>query len=289
VIVSVSTLLLNVVLTYGLLLGRLGLPDMGIPGAALAIAISRTLEAIILVTLVYLRGGPIAAPVSEMIRPGRDFIVAVFKPVLPVIITEILWSFGTTTYKMIYGKIGTDAIAAINIMEAVDLVAMVPFFALTGATSVLVGNSIGAGDNESAFRHALRSIGLGVVMALGLGGVILLMRDPVISLYRVTPETQEFTRHVLLVLGLFLWLRVSNMIQIISALRSGGDTWFSLLMDGCTIWVVGIPLAWVAAFVFKLPIGWVYLFVMSEETVKWIVGLWRVLSRKWIHNLAEAV
>jgi Na+-driven multidrug efflux pump len=86
-----------------------------------------------------------------------------------------------------------------------------------------------------------------------------------------------------------LWLRVSNMILFIGVLRAGGDTRYALVLDGFIIWIVGVPLAFVGGFVFHLPVYWVYLLVMSEELTKWILGMARYFSRKWIHNLAETV
>ena len=72
-------------------------------------------------------------------------------------------------------------------------------------------------------------------------------------------------------------------------MRSGGDTVFSLILDGFVIWLVGVPLAALGAFVFNLPIQWVYLLVLSEELTKFIFGLWRYFSKKWINNLTSVV
>lgn len=79
------------------------------------------------------------------------------------------------------------------------------------------------------------------------------------------------------------------MVLFVGIFRSGGDTRFAFLLDGVIIWVVGVPLAFIAAFVLYLPVYWVYLFVMSEEIAKWILGMYRFISRKWIHNLAQTV
>jgi Na+-driven multidrug efflux pump len=79
------------------------------------------------------------------------------------------------------------------------------------------------------------------------------------------------------------------MILFIGIMRSGGDTRLALLLDGVIIWVVGVPSAFIGAFVFHLPVYWVYLLVMSEELIKWVFALQRFFSRKWIHNIAHTV
>ena len=58
-------------------------------------------------------------------------------------------------------------------------------------------------------------------------------------------------------------------------------------MELCSIWLIGVPAAYVGAFVLHLPVYYVYLMVALEELAKAIVSLWRFLSRKWIHDLVN--
>ena len=95
--------------------------------------------------------------------------------------------------------------------------------------------------------------------------------------------------HVINIITLFLWVRVNNMTIVVGVLRAGGDTRFSLFLDGIIIWIVGVPMAYIGANILHLPVYLVYLCAMSEETAKWILGMWRYRSRKWINNLAAQV
>ena len=69
----------------------------------------------------------------------------------------------------------------------------------------------------------------------------------------------------------------------------GRDTRFAFIFDVGTIWLVGVPMAALAAFVLHLPVHWVYLFVMSDELTKSIAGVIRLVSKKWIHDLTTTV
>jgi Na+-driven multidrug efflux pump len=91
----------------------------------------------------------------------------------------------------------------------------------------------------------------------------------------------------MLVMGCTLWVRMFNFIVFIGALRAGGDTRFALLMEICSIWLIGVPAAYVGAFVFHLPVYYVYLMVMLEEISKTFISGWRYRSRKWIHDLVN--
>jgi Na+-driven multidrug efflux pump len=79
------------------------------------------------------------------------------------------------------------------------------------------------------------------------------------------------------------------MTTVVGILRAGGDTRFSLFLDGLIIWIVGVPMAYLGAFVWHLPVYLVYLCAMSEEATKWILGMHRYFSRKWINNLTVQV
>jgi Na+-driven multidrug efflux pump len=90
---------------------------------------------------------------------------------------------------------------------------------------------------------------------------------------------------MLIIMACFLWVRASNFMLFIGIFRSGGDTRFGFFLDVGAIWIVGVPMALVGAFVFHLPIYLVYLMVMADELSKFVIGLWRYFSRRWIHNL----
>lgn len=287
--VTFTALSLNTLLSYALIFGKLGLPSLGVHGAAIAVLASRIVECSTLLWLTYRKDSPAAGKLRELFGYNLAFAGKVLKPVLPVVANEMLWSMGTTAYSVVYARISTEAIAAMNIVGSIDQMALVLFNAIGHACAVLVGNRIGAGEEEHAFRYAARTEALGMLGAVGIGSIVLVSANPVLSLYNVPPTVIDYAHRVLTILGLLLWLRASNMILFIGIFRSGGDTRFALILDGVIIWVVGVPLAFAGAFLFHLPVYWVYLLVMSEEITKWVLGVYRFFSRKWIHNLAKTV
>ena len=287
--ISVGALSISTVLSYSLIFGKFGLPELGIQGAAVAAVIARALECVTLVSVTYAKKSPVAASFRELLSFDRVFIGRVIKPMLPVMLNELFWSLGITTYNVIYGRMGTTSFAAMSIVSTIEQLAFVVFIGISNATSVLVGNRIGAGKEEEAFLYAGRSIGLGFVGGLLIGLLLQLIKAPVLSLYNVSPEVIENAGHVINIITLFLWVRVNNMTIVVGVLRAGGDTRFSLFLDGIIIWIVGVPMAYIGANILHLPVYLVYLCAMSEETAKWILGMWRYRSRKWINNLAAQV
>jgi Na+-driven multidrug efflux pump len=176
-----------------------------------------------------------------------------------------------------------------NIVSTIEQMAFVVFIGISNATSVLVGNRIGADREDEAHLYAGRSLGLGIVGGILIGLILQLVKAPILSLYNVSPDVIENASHVINVVTFFLWVRVNNMTIVVGVLRAGGDTRFSLFLDGIIIWLVGVPMAYLGAFVFDLPVYLVYLCAMSEEITKWFLGMARYRSRKWINNLAAQV
>ena len=287
--ISVAALIISTLLSYALIVGRFGVPEMGIQGAAVATVIARGLECIGLVSYVYIWKMPVAASLRELTDFDLGFVSKVVKPMLPVIFNELFWALGITTYNIIYGRMGTEAFAAMNIVGTIEQLAFVVFIGVSNATSVLVGNRIGAGKEDEAYVYAGRSLGLGIAGGIVIGLLLQLVKMPILALYNVSPAVIDNASHVINVITFFLWVRVNNMTIVVGVLRAGGDTRFSLFLDGIIIWIVGVPMAYLGANVFHFPVYLVYLCAMSEEATKWVLGMFRYRSRKWINNLAEQV
>jgi Na+-driven multidrug efflux pump len=151
----------------------------------------------------------------------------------------------------------------------------------------MVGNRIGAGKKEEAYETVRRVIILSVSAAWLVGLGVFLSRDVVIGMYELSPSGVFNTRMLMLMMACTLWIRMFNFSTFIGALRAGGDTRFALIMEICSIWLIGVPAAYIGAFVLRLPVYLVYLMVILEEVAKVFVSGWRFRSRKWIHDLVN--
>jgi putative MATE family efflux protein len=288
-VVTVFALALNIALNYVFIFGAFRIPAMGIRGAAFSAVIARVVECLALVSITYWKKYPVAAKINELLGFNLGFFVKIFKPVFPVILNELMWSLAITVYNVVYARIGTSSIAAMNIVSTVDNLAFVPFFGLSSAIAIMSGHNIGAGEKSKAYRYVGKTLGLTVFVALLVSGVVFAIKGTIIGLYKITPDVALYANRALIILALFIIVRSQNMILIVGMMRSGGDTRYSLLLDGVIIWVIGIPMAVLGGFILHLPVYFVYLLVMSEELTKCLLGLRRYFSRKWIHDLAQTV
>ena len=287
VIATVSALIFKTILGYGLIFGIGGLPALGVRGAAIGTASGWALELVLLLILIYTQKTPLAANPLTFFSFDMSFFGRVLKTALPAVANELFWSIGITTYNAIYAHIGTDSIAAININATIEELGFVVFMGLGNACAVMVGNRIGAKREDEAFEIVRRVMLLGVAFAVAIGVVIFFLREVVAGLYDLSPSGAHNVRMLMLVMASFLWIRMFNFTVFIGALRAGGDTRFALIMEICSIWLIGVPAAYAGAFIFHLPVYWVYLMVIMEEIAKAFVSWWRFKSRRWIHDLVN--
>ena len=287
-VITIIALSLNMFLNYVLIFGNFGMPKMGVSGAALGTTIARIIECIVIVFFAYKLKTPAAARLSEL-RYSFSFFKKVLQTSLPAAVNELFWSLGITTYNAVYAHIGTNAIAAVNINSTIESMAFVVFIGAANACAIMIGNRIGAGDEETAYEYGNRFLILTLVGAVLIGLIVIFIRPVVLSLYNIEPISYKLAMQILLIFGVTMWIRVTNLMIFIGILRSGGDTRFALYVEMGSIWLIGVPAAVIGAFVFHLPVYWVYALVLAEEVVKLLFVYPRFKSKKWIHNLAETV
>ncbi|MBI5300697.1 MAG: MATE family efflux transporter [Chloroflexi bacterium] len=287
VTISVFSLGLGAVINYALIFGAFGLPALGVQGSAIGTVVARWLECGLILTTTYARQSVAAAGLRELFAFDSRFLTSVLKTMLPVAANEIVWSFGITTYSLIYGRIGTEAVAAVSIAETIQNLAYVPFVGLANAAAIMIGNRIGADEEHKAFEYATRFLQIVLALAVLTGAAIFLSADGLLGFYKIDATTHRFARAVLTVMALTLWVKASNMMYIVGVLRAGGDARVSAVIDTVPLWMIGIPLAAAGAFMFDLPVYWVYLLTLSDEVTKCTLATWRFVSKKWITNLAR--
>ncbi|MCJ7718086.1 MAG: MATE family efflux transporter, partial [Anaerolineales bacterium] len=279
------SLSLNTLLNFGLIFGNFGFPEMGVIGAAIGTISARFFETILLLSIVYYKKLPVAATFKNLFYFRSIPLQQFFKTTLPVIITEITWSFGITVYNLAFARIGTESIAAFNIAKTVDSLMFVIFIGLGNACAIMIGNRIGAGENDLAIEYGKKYLLFAVIGSLFFGFLMIIITNPILTLYKVATATIGFTKKLLMIMACSLPIRSLNAVLLIGILRSGGDTRAAFLIDAGVIWSIGVPLALLGAFIFKLPVYWVYLMVINEEIVKLILGLKRFFSQRWIHAI----
>ena len=281
------SMLVNIVFNYVLILGKFGFPRLEVKGAALATAIARLVELCLLLTIIYKGKSAAASPIRQMLSFNSSLFKRFFKTCTPVILNEMFWALGMTAYKIAFAKMGVTVIASVNVTEAIQSLFFVALMGISNASAIMIGNRIGENKIDLASNYAKRLLIIGLLGGVVLGSLLALFSPYLPIPFNLTAQVAKMTTLSLLTLSLLVPIKAFNMVSIIGVLRSGGDTHFSMFAELVAVWVIGVPFAFFGAFVLKLPIHILYLFVGSEEAFKFIIGLLRIRSGKWINRLTE--
>lgn len=286
---SALALGVNTVLNYGLIYGKWGLPAMGVRGSATATLIARILELGLLLGIIYGRKYELAASFHELRDFSRAFARRYLGPVLPVILNEVAWAAGISMYTVFYGREGVYATTTAQIMEVMGGLFISAAFGLGNACGVMVGNKIGAGQEPVARTYANRSMVLGAGVGVFMGLSLALVAPFFLSFFHVQPAVLASCRIAAWVAGAVFPFKVLNLIWVVGICRNGGDTIYAAVVDALMPWCVGIPMAALGVLVLQWRIHWVMALVALEEAVKFLFGLWRLASGRWLHNMVRDI
>jgi len=287
---SAIAVAVNILLDYLLIFGHLGMPELGLMGAALGTTIARFLEAgIILVGTYRLQHVAAVRRLRDLRGSSVGFTRAYMLVTLPLTVNELMWVLGDSTYVVVYGRMGTDALAAMSMTFPLQSLSIGLLNGLGGAAAVMVGKRLGRNDVDKAVSLANRITLLGAGLSIPVGIVVAALSSIYVGVFKTSPDVQESGRLCILVFCGFLWIKVINMILAGAVLNSGGKTRFVLIVESLSTWVVGVPIAFLAAFWLDLPIHWVYLLLSVEEIVRLVAYCQRLASRRWARNLVRHV
>jgi putative MATE family efflux protein len=244
--VRLLTLPTNVALNAVLIFGLLGAPKLGVAGAAWGSAAANTLAAVIFLGLL------LSGRYSVRLRLGGkqwDTAVAgeIVRVGLPLAGTRLSRTFGRFPFLFILGVLGTEVLAAYAIGRRVMLLALMPAWGYATAASTLVGQHVGAGDEDEAADYGWQTLRIALATQVLIAAAVVAFAEPIAAAFDATNVglTVTFVR----VFGIGVaGFSVSRTLR--GGLRGAGDTSWPFYGGLLGTYVVRLPIAFAA-----LPVG----------------------------------
>jgi putative MATE family efflux protein len=270
----------NLVLAYGLIFGRLGMPEIGIVGAGIAqSAASYVIATAMLVAA--LRSKVRARYDTAPCRPERESMLRFARTSAPI---GGQWLLDMTTFSIfgsIVAKMGDASIAASQTMLQLLALSFMQMVAIALSCGTLVGRYIGAGDFEAAERSYRSGQYLGLALTALIAGLFFAVPEQLLSIFSSDPAMLDIGRP-LLRLGAFF--QVVDAVGIIAggSLRGAGDTRWPFAVQTSLAWLWRLPAVYIGAVwlqggVFGAWVGELsYVFVLGMALVlRFRAGHWR--------------
>ena len=278
---SIASAVLNTALNYVLIFGKLGLPAMGANGAAIATVISTWVNFLLMLVMLGRNGSVLKASG----RAGKFNLRQYLSMLLPILVCEFLWSLGENIYAAIYGHMGTEASAAMMLINPIQSLVIGALCGLSQAASVIIGKKLGSREYDDAYRDSWRLIRYGFIGSVILSVLVVLASPMYVEIYQVDAAVKLLTRQILTAYALVAPFKVLNMIAGGGIIRSGGKTNYVMFIDMIGTWVFGVPLGLLSAFVWKLPIPYVYFLLSLEECVRFAITVFILRGKRWMQSL----
>ena len=231
----------NIVLNYILIFGNLGAPEMGVTGAAIA-----SLASVVLGTVVYFFLGFKHARSHGFLhrRPHFSEVKTLVKLSLPNGIQQFFFSGGFLATYWIIGKVGTEELAAANVLLNLTMLALLPGlgFGLTSAT--LVGQALGRSDPDDARRWGFDVTKIAAVLMTTICLPMVFIPDSVITtFYVLDADTLALAIWPMRLAGMTIIFDAFGMV-LMQSLLGAGDTRRVMMVSICNQWLLFLPVAY---------------------------------------------
>lgn len=285
--VSVVSLLINVSINYLLITGNLGFPELGVRGAAIGTLTARVAEWAIVGFYLFTREKRLNLAPADFLRLDRTMLGDYLRVSAPIIGASVIWGVGNAVQTMILGHMDKSAIAAQSISNTLFLLLKVTSVGAASAASVIIGKAVGAGDFDRVREYTRTLQGLFVFIGLVLAGLFAAIGFNLLAVYNIADETRQMARAFILIQTVTMFTMSYQMPVNAGIIRGGGDTRFIFLLDIVSQIGIVIPLALLAAFVWRLSPVVVTFILNSDQIFKCVPAFLRVNSYKWIRTLTR--
>ncbi len=285
---SFAAVLINLVLNYILIYGKFGFSPLGVAGAAIATAISRIVQALIVILWTHRHNDikPYINGVYASFKVAGSLVRKVCVTGLPLVINESLWSIGIVLQKQSYSTRGLAVVAGLNINSTFFNVFSICFVAFGDAVAIIVGQLLGAGKMDEAKETGLKINVFVTASCIVMGAVVYALAPYLPRFYNTTTEVKSLASDFLRVTGSLMPL-FGLCHSLYFTIRAGGKTLITFLFDSAFLMVIGVPLAFVLTRYTGLDIVSIYAICEGTAIIKVIIGFTISASGVWMQNIVS--
>ena len=286
-IVSLISLLTNLGLNYLLIFGRLGFPKLGVAGAAIATLIARILELLVISVYVLIIDKKLCFKPGSLLIFDKALLRDFIKYGLPVMAGQLVWAINTLSSSAIMGRQTAEGVVtALSLANTLNSLAYVVMNGMSGAVGIIIGKTIGENKLDKIKEYAYTTQIIFLCLGLLTGGILQLIKNPFISLYKISESAVAAARTLINVLSVTIVGTCYQAACLFGLVKSGGDVSFVFKNDCIFVFLVVIPSAIIATKLGALP--WiVFLCLKSDQILKCFVAVVKINKFNWIKKLTH--
>lgn len=279
----------NLVFNYILIFGHLGLPAMGVAGAAVATVLSRYVEmAIVMIwTHTHTQRNPFAKGLYRSLYIPRGLLRSITIKGMPLLVNEFLWTVGMAFVNQCYSTCGLAVVPALSISTTIINLTAVIYRSLGNTVGIIMGQMMGADRGKDEIMDANRKmLALSAFSGVVFGILTAASSGVFPRLYNTTDDIRLLATRLILISAVCMPLQGYSF-PVYFTLRAGGKTLVTFLFDCGAIWALYLPIAFSLSRFTSLSILAIFALCNATDLVKCIAGYLLIKRGDWIQNLAE--
>lgn len=277
--VTITINIVNIVLNYILIFGKLGFPAMGVAGAALATTISKALGVIILGKVIF---NLLFKKVSlDMFKPfPKNQLLNILKIGIPSASESISYNFSQIVVTSFINLLGANSMATKSYIGTIVCFSFIFASAIGQGGSILIGRFIGSNEGNNAYKLCMYTIKKAVLVSISISLIIALVGRGIIGILTSNEEIISIATIIFLVEIFLEPGRCINLVGI-NGLRAVGDVKFPLYIGVFSMWTFGVGLSYILGIKFGLGLIGAWIGFAIDEVFRAILVLIRWKSGKW--------
>ncbi|MBT2642647.1 MATE family efflux transporter [Bacillus sp. ISL-41] len=278
--VTIGMNVLNVIGNYFFIFGPFGFPVLGVEGVAISTTVSRIIG-LLAAIYVMTKRIPGSLPLSMLFSFPKKHLKNLLNIGIPSAGEHLSYNGSQMVITYFIATLGTQALTAKVYTQNVMMFIFLFSIAISQGTQILIGHMVGAKEIENAYKRALKSLKLAIIISIAAAVIVSFFSKNLLGIFTDNMSIIELGTTLILLTIILEPGRSFNLV-LISSLRAAGDVKFPVYMGILSMWGVSVTLSYFLGIYLEMGLVGIWIAFIADEWLRGLLMLWRWRSRVWV-------